>query len=162
MVENVKKDSYNKCSALAVKQLMEDTALMDNNTSSQSNINTMRSVLQPALGLSTSSFIKIPSLYKPTTQVISQNPLITRTADVAHIPGMVNCFVDGTKIIMAKPFGPKDDSGKNVLKEYVKRQLPGCTIQFVDDWTFYHIQDGEIHCGTNATRTPPTVKWWAE
>lgn len=36
------------------------------------------------------------------------------------------------------------------------------TVDFVDDWDAYHIQEGEIHCGTNSWRLPgiSDEKWW--
>jgi len=33
-------------------------------------------------------------------------------------------------------------------------------VHFIDDWNEYHCYYGEIHCGTNVKRTPPTVNWW--
>jgi hypothetical protein len=39
----------------------------------------------------------------------------------------------------------------------------GCTVHFVDDW-FYHSQEGEAHCATNAVRELPedsdSKRWW--
>jgi protein-arginine deiminase len=29
----------------------------------------------------------------------------------------------------------------------------------MDDWDVYHLALGEVHCGTNVTRTP-TADWW--
>jgi protein-arginine deiminase len=40
--------------------------------------------------------------------------------------------------------------------------LPGLTIKFIDDFTTYHMLQGEIHCGTNSQRTPPVDRWWWE
>ena len=35
----------------------------------------------------------------------------------------------------------------------------GYTVTHVDDWYTYHVNIGEVHCGTNNTRTP-TANWW--
>lgn len=36
----------------------------------------------------------------------------------------------------------------------------GLDVKFVDSW-YYHANQGEIHCGTNAIRTPPSKpQWW--
>jgi len=47
---------------------------------------------------------------------------------------------------------------------YLLFQRFGLTVDFLDDWDQYHIAHGEIHCGTNAYRTPPNVakkdRWW--
>jgi len=54
----------------------------------------------------------------------------------------------------------------DVLETYMLTVLGnlGNTVHFIDDW-FYHTQEGEVHCGTNAKRTPPAEaalaeKWW--
>ncbi len=54
----------------------------------------------------------------------------------------------------------------DVLETYMLTVLGhyGNTVHFIDDW-FYHTQDGEVHCGTNAKRRPPAEaalaeKWW--
>ena len=36
----------------------------------------------------------------------------------------------------------------------------GISISWIDDWALYHALDGEVHCGTNAARSIPSVKWW--
>ncbi len=42
----------------------------------------------------------------------------------------------------------------------------GNTLHFIDDFECYHALDGEVHCGTNAKRSPPetlggfTARWW--
>lgn len=47
----------------------------------------------------------------------------------------------------------------------VKLKNLGLTVHFVDDWDMYHVQVGEIHCGTNVKREPlevtdPKLRWW--
>ena len=34
-------------------------------------------------------------------------------------------------------------------------------LNFVDDWDVYHMALGEVHCGTNMTRTPMD-DWWSK
>lgn len=40
----------------------------------------------------------------------------------------------------------------------------GLTLHFIDDFHAYHVNMGEVHCGTNARRTPPELtrpeRWW--
>ena len=67
-------------------------------------------------------------------------------------------------VFVPKPFGPRDGQG-DVFENYVSGEfadkLPGAGVIFLDDWNTYHRMEGEIHCGTNAKRTPPPdVKWW--
>ena len=33
------------------------------------------------------------------------------------------------------------------------------TIQFVDDWDMFHVNTGEVHCGTNLFKAEAR-KWW--
>jgi hypothetical protein len=34
------------------------------------------------------------------------------------------------------------------------------TKRFVDDWSGYHVQFGNVHCGTNVRRSVPSNNWW--
>jgi protein-arginine deiminase len=36
----------------------------------------------------------------------------------------------------------------------------GITVHWVEDWDYYHAAMGEVHCGSNAMRQIPQVKWW--
>ena len=67
-------------------------------------------------------------------------------------------------VFVPEPFGPRDAEG-DVFEDYVRYEfgegLPGTGVIFLDDWNAYHRMRGEIHCGTNAKRSPPAnVKWW--
>jgi protein-arginine deiminase len=65
-------------------------------------------------------------------------------------------------MVIAKPFGPKDSSGKDVFEEDFKTKITTLTEVPIDDWTGYHSGWGEVHCGTNVKRTPPSpsTDWW--
>jgi hypothetical protein len=57
------------------------------------------------------------------------------------------------------------DSKVDLIEAYMLSVLSplGCTVHFVDDW-FYHFQEGEAHCATNAVRELPedrdSKRWW--
>ena len=35
------------------------------------------------------------------------------------------------------------------------------TFTYIDDWLIYHLNNGEVHCGSNERRTIPSdPKWW--
>ena len=36
----------------------------------------------------------------------------------------------------------------------------GKGFKFLDDWSEYHVMNGEVHCGTNTLRAPTMAKWW--
>jgi hypothetical protein len=41
----------------------------------------------------------------------------------------------------------------------------GLTVHFIDDWNGYHLNEGEVHCATNAQRSPAensSMQWWKQ
>jgi hypothetical protein len=52
------------------------------------------------------------------------------------------------------------DTYRDIFEVYLQNALPGKTFHFIDDWYTYHIQEGEVHCGTNERRSFPADKWW--
>ena len=43
---------------------------------------------------------------------------------------------------------------------HVREMMPsGLDLHFVDDWSVYHMQLGEVHCGTAVQRLRDT-RWW--
>ena len=139
-----------KPALITVREILSDTALTNNNHTYQTSIDSIRTTLKTELGIGDSDFIAIPSLFRP-------HPLYGGA--VAYVPGMVNLLVDGSTLVPAKPFGPHD-GGVDVFENDVTSKLTGFTVYFIDDWDRYHRWDGEIHCGTNAKRTPLASKWW--
>ena len=111
----------------------------------------MRSTLNSSFGFTASDYIEIPTLF---------NKYSSQNEAVVLMPNMVNSLVDTSKIIIAKPFGPRDSSGNDVFEEDVKAKITSLTEHFIDDWDTYHLSGGEVHCGTNATRKPPGTTWW--
>lgn len=97
--------------------------------------------------------IEVPIIFMP-------NHLSPIFAD-ALTAGMVNMLVLNKHCIVPKPFGPMV-AGKDLFEEDLRKKLEllGLTVNFLDDWYEYHIQQGEIHCGTNTLRTPTIAKWW--
>jgi len=74
---------------------------------------------------------------------------------------MLNLLVaESTKLVIPKPFGPKNASGSDLMELNIADKLSGFTIHFVDDWNTYHLREGEVHCGTNAKRLPIMQNWW--
>ena len=65
--------------------------------------------------------------------------------------------------------GGQDAPKQHVTKGYVKlvqealdQSHPdlGIKVDWVENWDGYHRLLGEVHCGTNATRKIPDVRWW--
>ena len=84
-------------------------------------------------------------------------------------PGTVNMLVitqdDGSvDAVMPDPFlrGDGEDTTADPLVAAVEALLPqGVRPHWVDDWRTYHLMWGEVHCGTNTTRTP-NASWWLD
>jgi len=111
------------------------------------------------LGLTEEDIVYMPSLFEE----------VPGCGDAALIPGMANLIVanvdDGTHVFLADPFfrsSTSSNSGQDSdpMIAAVEAIMPQhIDFHFVDDWDVYHMSLGEVHCGTNMTRTP-TDDWW--
>ena len=145
----------------------------------------VRSAFKDAVGLRDDDFIRLPVLFAAYPEVKAPDkpgPLDS----IAFTPGLVNGLVitrgaptwageRSVTFLAPKPFGPIKGAGGSapaapndcVFEEYVRNALgppstTGVEVQFADDFEGYHLLDGEVHCGTNSRRTPPTDRrWWA-
>jgi outer membrane protein OmpA-like peptidoglycan-associated protein len=144
-----------------VDDILADTAgLMQVQTDVQAKIDGIEGTLKTELGLADGDFIKLPVLFKKEG-----------TRYIAYTPGVVNMLVvtksDGTvHHCVPKPFGPKV-GGQCQFEKAIEADLgpaatTGVTLHFIDDFVTYHVLYGEIHCGTNSKRKPPTDRWWWE
>jgi protein-arginine deiminase len=67
-----------------------------------------------------------------------------------------------THFAAPKPFGPIIN-GEDIFEKSVRDSLAavGVEVTFIDDWSMYHVNDGEVHCGTNTIRTTSgAAAWW--
>ena len=106
------------------------------------------------LGLSPAEdIIEVPIVFMP-------NELEPNFTD-ALTAGMVNMLVINNHCIIPKPFGPVVSGGDLFEADLESKLAPlGLTVRFLDDWHEYHVNLGEIHCGTNTLRQPRQVNWW--
>ncbi len=132
--------------------LTENTAY---NVECQSRIDTALGILVPELGVTTNDVIKIPALFRKITQSGSS---ISRAG--SFTPNMLNLLVADSLLITANPFAPKDNNGFDMFVSDVVSKLNGFSILSIDNWDFYHRNDGGVHCGTNAKRKPLPALWW--
>lgn len=110
--------------------------------------NSVYEELSRELGLEPGDFVHIPVLYR------SEGNLA-----LAHTPNMVNCQVFSSELLVPRPFGPRNAALQDVFEQYFEQHVGG-SVHFIDDWEWYHIWEGESHCGTNARRAPSDVNWW--
>ena len=141
-------------------------SMRNNNALIAHNEDIKEDVLDPVLerfksklGLTEEDIVYMPSLFEE----------VTGCGDAALIPGMANLIVanrdDATDIFLADPFfrsettsysGQDDDP----MIAAVEAMMPAhIDFHFVDDWDVYHMGLGEVHCGTNMTRSPRD-NWW--
>lgn len=81
---------------------------------------------------------------------------------VAMVPGVVNGIVLPNGVYAAPdPHGPVL-GGVDLFKSLLEQSLApvGFNPEWVEDWEFYHINMGEVHCGANATHEIPVQPWW--
>ncbi|XP_053307830.1 protein-arginine deiminase type-1-like [Spea bombifrons] len=133
-----------------IDDILSDDSLKMASESTQHSIDLNRKILKKELGLTESDIIDIPILYTEEWG----------TAD-AFFPNMVNMLVLGNYLGIPKPFGPVID-GKCCLEERARSLLEplGLKCVFIDDYESYHLNLGEVHCGTNVLRKQFPAKWW--
>lgn len=141
-----------------------DAALVNHQAALQGTIDAVRDVLIHELDITNAEFIRIPVLFRlPNPQGKSK----AYTAD--SVNSLVVTKANGfANIVMPKPYGPWD--GAHCIFETRIEALLGAglaaggagggNVEWVNDFTTYHIGSGEIHCGTNEKRTPTNRRWW--
>ncbi len=134
-----------------VSDMVNNYSLREINEEFQEKIDYNRELLKKELGLRERyDIIDIPAVFT-----------LEKGRALALIPGMVNMIVLNEHLIIPKPFGPVIN-GECQIEKYVREQLEplGLVCHFVDDWSSYHIQEGEVHCGSKVLRKPFDFKWW--
>ncbi|MEL6429581.1 MAG: protein-arginine deiminase family protein [Planctomycetota bacterium] len=151
-----------------VQQLLDDSEFWQGNATFQSYLDVNADVLQRELGLGVDDFVKVPVCF-----TVKKSQGVLDRAD-AFFPNMVNHLVvdrtsdDGQSVdrlsVVPRPYGPVVD-GKCALEAAFEAALSGAELErrvrFIDDWLPYFTMQGDVHCGTNARRTPPEfTRWW--
>ena len=105
------------------------------------------------LNLAASDIVEVPSIFMPS-------PFAPTLSD-ALFAGMVNMLVINSHCVVPKPFGPIV-AGVDKFEEDLRANLTplGLTVNYLDCWDEYHVNLGEVHCGTNTLRTPNRGDWW--
>lgn len=145
--------------ATSIDEALDDQDLMQWSQEAGVKTEAIRKVVVAAVGLADDEIIPIPFLTeKEGSQMVAWNP------------GTVNSLVYGNHIAIPNPFGPiiknedmmakdlKDRLGTDVHK--LGKDGKGLGVHFVDDFMSYHVNLGEVHCGTNAEGPAQLDKWW--
>nr|XP_006196763.1 protein-arginine deiminase type-4 [Vicugna pacos] len=138
-----------------IKDILSNKKLREHNSYVESCIDWNREVLKRELGLTERDIVDIPQLFR------LQKDLTGTLKAEAFFPNMVNMLVLGKHLGIPKPFGPIIN-GRCCLEEKMCALLEplGLHCTFIDDFTSYHVQQGDVHCGTNVRRQPFSFKWW--
>src|SRR5690606_34400784 len=99
--------------------------------------------IKSATGLTDGEIIKIPFLHEKISGY-----------SVAYQPGTVNLtYVAPNRVAVPNPHGPVIN-GQDIFKAQFQQAMAplGIAVNFVENWTAYHINLGEVHCGSNHER----------
>jgi len=138
---------------ITVDEILGDELLMALNQTAQKRLDKTLKQLKEEFGLENEDIAIIPTLFEQDEQ--------WGAYAVAMVPNMVNSLVLGKLLVAPDPHGPMID-GKDPFKEALVERLEPFSqiVEFVDNWYPYHVWNGEVHCGTNATRLPLNLEWW--
>lgn len=116
-------------------------------------------IMKTELGLTEDDIVRIPGMF----EVVRGCGGTT----VGLIPGTANMTVAPMEngelhLFIPDPFLRSDsnDQDSDPFITEIERLLPAeATPHWLDDWDWYHIMLGEVHCGSNTFRTP-IEDWW--
>ncbi|XP_078731200.1 protein-arginine deiminase type-2-like [Lampetra fluviatilis] len=136
---------------LKIQDILDDKNITTENAYVQRCVDWNRDVLKRELGLEEADIIDLPVLF-----------LLNKSKAEAYFPDVVNMVVLNKQLGIPKPFWPHVD-GQCPLESRVRSLLEplGLACHFVDDLKTYHLNLGEVHCGSNTRRSPfAGVRWW--
>jgi protein-arginine deiminase len=136
---------------IAIKDVLADTLVMQSSAEAAAEVDAQLAVLEKELALTDDEIIRVPFLH---TTIEGHS--------AAYQPGTVNgIYLSNTDFAAPDPHGPLID-GHDIFREALSKPLSdiGITTHFIEDWDEYHVNIGEVHCGTNTTRKIPDAKWW--
>jgi protein-arginine deiminase len=145
---------------VTIDEVLADQDIMGWSQEAQIEIDGMLADVRAAVGLADDEIIEIPYLFEADSW-----------GKVAFNPGTANLLAFGDTVVHPDPFGPVID-GKDIFKKDLQDRLgtsanalgstgQGLNVRFADDWYTYHINLGEVHCGSNVDGPPPAGdKWW--
>lgn len=155
---NLPVGSYQGHGIDTVGELVEDAGLRALNEDLQRDyIDPAREILLRELGITEAEIVRIPGLFEE----------ISGGQVAALIPGMANLVVvqledQPVRVFLADPFMRSDEGDQDAdpLIAYVRDAFPeDIELHFIDDWAWYHMGLGEVHCGSNTLREP-IGGWW--
>jgi protein-arginine deiminase len=136
---------------VTINQVLSDTDVMSASAEAVVEVQAQVDKIKAETGLTDAELVKIPFLHEHVDGY-----------SLAYQPGMVNgIYISDTRFVAPAPHGPVIN-GQDIFAKAMSEALApyDITVHFAEDWDNYHRQEGEVHCGTNATRKIPETKWW--
>ena len=161
-------------SRTTVAQALANRKLMSDNAIAAAKIDANVALLKRETGLTDAEIVRIPGLYssgddnggssssaRSALKAAGSRAAPDPTKMGAFFPGAINSLlVTPDRVISARQWGPvvqgKDKFALAVTAAY---RSAGIHVDYIDDWTAYHVNQGEVHCGTNALRST-AAPWW--
>jgi len=143
--------SNRSAAEVTIDQVLADTEVMEASAEAAVEVDAQLAIVKAATGLTDAEILRIPYLHVPYTR-----------GSAAYQPGMLNgLYLADAHFVAPDPHGPVVE-GQDIFKQAMvsRLQTVGVTVHFAEDWDLYHRALGEIHCGTNATRSIPAARWW--
>lgn len=149
-----------------VQDILDDKALAALNDEIQVDyLDPAVETLKAELGLDDEDIVRMPMLFEEAWGCGGTT--------AAFFPGTVNMTVatlpgeQTTHVFMPDPFFRADTDATDAARESdpfvaaVEAILPdNVEPHWLDDWDWYHMMLGEVHCGSNTQRTPSDRNWW--
>lgn len=141
-----------RAAVATISEVLDDADVMGVSAEVAVNVDDQVAIVREATKLADDEIIRVPFLHQSVDGLA-----------VAYQPGMVNgIYLSPTHFAAPKPFGPVID-GEDIFEKAFRDSLAaeGIEVTFIDDWDLYHVNDGEVHCGTNTSReTTGASTWW--
>ncbi|MCC6810838.1 MAG: protein-arginine deiminase [Deltaproteobacteria bacterium] len=136
---------------ISIDEVLASKEIMSASTEAAAEIDAQLAIVKKATGLTDAEIIRVPYLHWTSF-----------SRSIAFQPGTVNGISLSDSVFGAPdPHGPVI-GGKDIMKDHLEKALQahGVTVKWIENWDLYHVQMGEVHCGSNAVRKVPDVKWW--
>ncbi len=144
---------YDVPAAITVSELRSDRYLWRLNRDAQTVVEKDVKTIEHAAGIKV-PVVPVPTIYKG--ELTPSGGLVERE-ELAYTPNLANFQPAGPVTFFPEVFGPKA-RGTDLFEKVTREAIPNAL--FVNDWTDYHAEDGEIHCGTYVVRAPYAFNWW--
>lgn len=168
---------------MTINELLADKELLEDNELSRRKVELNLGILMAATGVTEADIVRVPGLFheaefggfvrrarpRDNRNWTPPPPEMTPPEEITYglgtmialYPAAVNgLLIDRKNYIVPKQWGPVI-GGRDIMQDAVNRAYAklGIKAWTVDDWLSHHSFGGEIHCGTNTTRTFDG-QWW--